>query len=373
MLSTFNSQKFKFWSFVSMFFLVFVHAYNLKYGYLESTTIPEEPLTFNAFIQYLLSNGLLRFRIPMLFVISGYLFALTDEKTTYKQRTFQRFKTVLLPYFIWSAFSLLLTFSLELFPFTKQFVEASNMMWRDETRNTLHQYKWHEWIETWIFNPPAYQLWFLRVLFFYNLLYPAIKWCVLHKWVKYVYFTILVFAWIVQIRLFFIESEGLLFFSIGVWMQKVNYDINKPKKLLNPTLWGIIFFVVATFKTLLVFSEHIPRFYFVVIHFMHKITVFSGLVFAWFASDTLVKWCMRKKYFVQLSSYSFMIYVLHAPLVVYLMYVARKYFGMYTHYRLATYIMESLVLVFGSVLIGYLLKKAAPKFYSFITGNRGVK
>lgn len=373
MLTVFNSQKFKFWSFVSMFFLVFVHAYNLKYSYLQSTTIPEEPLTFNAFIQYLLSNGLLRFRIPMLFIISGYLFVLSDTKTTYKARVFQRFKTVLLPYFIWGAFSLLLTLGLELIPFTKTFVEASNMMWVDEKRNLLQQYKWYEWLLTWIFNPPAYQLWFLRVLFMYNVLYLAIRWCVMHRWVKYVYFTILVLAWFAQISLYFIESEGLLFFSIGVWMQKVNFDISKPKKLLNPTLWGIVFFVVAVFKTLLVFSEHIPQFYFPIIHVMHKITVFSGLVFAWFGSDALVKWCMSKKMFVQLSSYSFMIYVLHAPLVVYGMYAARKYFEGYPHHRIATYFIESFVLIFGSVAVGFLLKQLTPKFYNFVTGNRGLK
>ena len=371
MLTAFNSTKFKFWSFISMFFLVFVHAYNLNFSYLQSTTFPQEPLTFNAFLQYLLSNGLLRFRIPMLFIISGYLFALGDSKP-YKQRIVGRVKTVLIPYFIWSAFSLLLTYSLELFPWSKQFVQASNMMWRDETRNTLHQFKWDEWLEYWIFNPPAYQLWFLRVLFFLNLLYWPIKWCVTHKWAKYIFFTIAVYFWIRDFNIFFIQGEGLLYFSLGVWMQKTNYNIDTPKKILNPSFWGIIFILTAVFKTLLAFSEHVPEYYNHILHFTHKLTVFSGLVFAWFASNKLVNWCMSKKYFVQLTSYSFIIYVLHAPLVVYLMYVAKAYFGQYPHYRLVTYFVESLVLIFGSVLIGFVLKKIMPKVYSFITGGRGI-
>lgn len=352
-----------------MFCLVFVHAYNLKYTYLRSTTFTDEPLTLNAFLQYLFSNGLLRFRIPMLFIISGYLFALGDYKP-FKSRIQKRFITVLLPYFIWGAFSLLLTFSLELFPFTKQFIQESNMMWIDETRNTLHEYKWYEWLLKWIFDPPAYQLWFLRVLFVLNLLYAAIRWSILHKWFKFVFLSVSFFMWLHDFDLYFIKGESLFYFSIGVWIQKNNFNIDTPKKWLNPTFWGIIFFTTAIFKTLLAFSENVPQHYYTIIHLLHKLTVFSGLVFAWFGSNGFVKWLMSKKYFIQLSSYSFMIYVLHAPLVVYLMYVSRHYFYMYDNYRFATYVLESFFLIILSVLVGFLLKKTVPKLYSILTGGR---
>jgi hypothetical protein len=36
-------------------------------------------------------------------------------------------------------------------------------------RILLHDYKWYELILRWIFVPVSYQLWFLRVLFIYNL------------------------------------------------------------------------------------------------------------------------------------------------------------------------------------------------------------
>lgn len=35
MVSTFNSKKFRFWAFISMVLLVFVHGYNLNQGYLQ--------------------------------------------------------------------------------------------------------------------------------------------------------------------------------------------------------------------------------------------------------------------------------------------------------------------------------------------------
>ena len=45
MLSTFTSQKFRFWSFISMVLLVFVHGYNLEIRYLQPWTSPNEAMT----------------------------------------------------------------------------------------------------------------------------------------------------------------------------------------------------------------------------------------------------------------------------------------------------------------------------------------
>jgi len=101
-IPSFISRKFKFWSFASMVMLVFIHGYNLNLRYLQSATTVSEPLTATTFIQYFLSNGLFRFFIPMLFIISGYLYALQDNKP-YKESIIKRLRTLFLPYLIWSA------------------------------------------------------------------------------------------------------------------------------------------------------------------------------------------------------------------------------------------------------------------------------
>src|SRR5215218_4105667 len=79
-LSNFTSLKFRFWAFVSMVLLVYVHGYNLDQTYLQPWTIPGHPMTVTAYFEYFFANGILRFRIPMLFVISGFLFAMQDHK-----------------------------------------------------------------------------------------------------------------------------------------------------------------------------------------------------------------------------------------------------------------------------------------------------
>ena len=80
-IGQFTSQKFKFWVFASMIMLLFVHSYNLNERYLRPFSIVREQLTFDSFLQYFLSNGLFRFFIPILFSISGYLYATQDARS----------------------------------------------------------------------------------------------------------------------------------------------------------------------------------------------------------------------------------------------------------------------------------------------------
>src|SRR4051812_46632142 len=120
-MNRFISQKFRFYSFVCIALLMLVHGYNLQQGYLQPFTTVAEPLTFTTFIEYFLANGALRFRIPMLFIISGYFFARRDHKP-YFERIRSRFETLAIPYFIWSAVGLAITFFLQQFPFTAEIV-----------------------------------------------------------------------------------------------------------------------------------------------------------------------------------------------------------------------------------------------------------
>ena len=106
-MNRFLSQKFKFYSFVSIALLLYVHGYNLQETYLMHYSVVKEPLTTTAFIEYFLANGALRFRIP-LFIISGYIYALQDSKP-YAERIKKRFITLIIPFFIWSAIGLATT------------------------------------------------------------------------------------------------------------------------------------------------------------------------------------------------------------------------------------------------------------------------
>jgi fucose 4-O-acetylase-like acetyltransferase len=373
MLSSFISQKFKFWSFISMVLLVFVHGYNMEQRYLQPWTNPNESFTLTSFTEYFLANGIFRFRIPMLFIISGFLYALHDQQPN-KKRIGKRFKTLLAPYLIWSALGLALTFLFELTMYDRHLIESSHVMQIDNTRMFVHDYTWQEIIGRWLFFPVSYQLWFIRVLFIYNLAYPAIRWCVIHKKGKWIFFALAFLFWLSTGGLILIEGEGLLFFSLGVWMQKTNFSIETPASWLNPLRWGIAFIALAIIKTILAFQGQvwIGNAVYPIIILLHKAVVFSGLVACWFGLDGLVRWCMNKNWFVWLSAFSFFIYALHAPWVAIAINGAFEVLQPMLGYRMITFVTLPLAIIAFSILVGALLRKTIPKVYSILTGGRGM-
>ncbi|MEI6838645.1 MAG: hypothetical protein WCK56_12680, partial [Alcaligenaceae bacterium] len=124
----------------------------------------------------------------------------------------------------------------------------------DNSRLLLHDYHWYELLVRWLFLPVPYQLWFIRVLLIYNLAYPAIRWCVTHPVARWVFFAIALLFWLGTMGLVFIEGEGLLFFSLGVWIQKTEFTIDSPGRGFRPLWWGVAFVLLAAVKTILAFK-----------------------------------------------------------------------------------------------------------------------
>jgi len=355
-----------------MFLLVFVHGYNLQVRYMQPWTIPGEAVTFTSFTEYFLANGIFRFRIPMLFIISGFLYAMHDYKP-YGQRTRKRLRTLLIPYLTWSALGFAFTWLLESFLYTRGIVSASNIVRIDESRALLHDYRWYELLVRWILIPVPYQLWFIRVLLIYNIAYPAIRWCVTRKIPGWIFFGVAFLMWLGTMGFGLFEGEGLLFFSLGVWMQKREFDIDQPKRTLKPLGWGIAFVTLAAVKTLLAFIGQpvLGKAVIPILIILHKAVVLSGLIFAWYGCNGLVTWCMERKWFVWLAAFSFMIYAIHAPLVAY---ATEAVFPLVSHlpfYRMGTYLLLPLTIIGFAIGTGALLRKVWPGLYGLLTGGRG--
>ncbi len=172
---------------------------------------------------------------------------LHDERP-YNKSIQKRFRTIFLPYLIWSAVGLILTYLIELSSYGRGIVEATHLMELSNHRILLHDYKWYEILLRWIFLPVPYQLWFLRVLFIYNLVYPALRWCVLKF--AHVFFFVIVLFWLSDISFILFEGEGLFFFSLGIWLQKNNFNIREPRKWFKPLPWAIMFVTLSIAKTI---------------------------------------------------------------------------------------------------------------------------
>lgn len=367
-MNAFISQKFRFYSFLSMVLLVFVHGYNLQNRYMQPFTIVEEPLRFTTFLEYFLANGIFRFRIPMLFLISGFLFAFGDEKP-HGIRMKKRLRTLLIPYLCWSAFGLLITFLLQQFPYIAAIVKATQLDQIGDNR-PYAAIGWGGMLLRWTLVPIAFQLWFIRSLLVYNAAYPLLKKAVLK--IPKIWFPISIFLWLTTFSFPFIEGEGLLFFSLGIWIQKTNFNIEKAPHWLSIKIWFPVFLIAAVVKTILAFHFGWSITSFIVLSLLHKTCVFAGLITMWYGADVLVKWCMERKWFVWLSGFSFIIYATHVPIVCYGIDWLFAYTNHLPNYRLIDFFLLPCIIITLAILFGFLLRKLTPKLYAILTGGRGL-
>lgn len=367
-MNDFLSRKFKFYSFLSMLLLVFVHGYNLENSYLQPFTVVEEPVTLTTFTEYFLANGLFRFRIPMLFIISGYLFAAHDAKP-YGARMKKRLRTLGIPYLCWSAFALLLTFVWQQFPATAQAVKQAQLDQLGDNR-PYTEIGLGGILFRWTLAPVAFQLWFIRSLLVYNALYPLLLKAVLK--IPKIWFPIVVFLWFTTFGVIFIEGEGLLFFTLGMAIQKSSFEIEKTPRWLHLKLWFPIFIISAALKTFLAFQFGWDITSFIILSLLHKICVFSGLVTVWYGCNKLVSFFMNRKWFVWLSAFAFIIYALHVPLVNYSTRIAFTYFSDMPYMRLVTFIVLPIIIIGCCVLTGTVFRSVFPKVYTLATGGRGL-
>lgn len=366
-LSDSVSRKMRFFSFVSMLLLVFVHGYNLNERYLQPWSFVGERMTLTAYVEYFLANGIFRFRIPMLFIISGYLFALHDN-ASFGKRIGKRVRTLLVPYFLWSAIGLMVAVVLYHWNWTRVSVLNTHLQ---PTDKTFDQYTFSNWLQA-IIWPTSYQLWFIRSLFFYNLLFPVLKAGVLKA--PKIVFPILVLLWVSHFGFFVLEGEGMLSFSLGIWLCKRNKNVAITPKWFSLRSFTILFFGLTAIKTWLAFNglrfmSGMPLS--ITLMLMHRMVVATGLLVAWYGLDHIADGAMRTKWFAYLSGFSFIIYALHVPLITYLIDPVHSIVHAFPYYRAVTFLLLPICVIAFCILIGWLLRSLLPAIYSLLTGNRG--
>jgi fucose 4-O-acetylase-like acetyltransferase len=364
-MNPFLSKKFRFYSFISMVLLVFVHGYNLHQRYLQPWSVVNEPITFTTFTEYFIANGLVRFRIPMLFGISGYLFALHDDQA-YGKRIGKRLRTLMLPYLLWSIIGLLIAVLFYDIPATKEAVINSHLQ---PVNKTFDNYTLSDWLLA-ILWPTSFQLWFLRSLFMYNLLYPwLLKGVIKMPKSLFIVFGIL---WLATFGFIILEGEGLLFFTLGIWLCKHKKNIEEVPLWLNLPFFAFLFIATCAVKTWLAFkAPGLGGYIYAVLSLLHKLVIALGLIVVWFGCDSVVSFFMSKKWFIHLSAFAFIIYALHVPLVTYLIDPAFNLINSFPYYRFCTFIFLPLLIIVFCIVVGWMLRKKLPKAYGILTGGRG--
>lgn len=353
-MSRYLSRKIQFISLFSMLSVVFIHSYNYKDSFLTPTTTISEGMNYGAMFQYFFSNALLRFAVPLFFIISGYLFYKSFEniRCSYLKKLKTRFFSLAIPYIIWSAISggfFLLLNSGKILGKLPIVVEKTQ-------ENFLFYF----------LNPPAFQLWYIQQIIIFAVLCPLIY--LLIKYTKGIIIVPVAVLWALDLH-FIINSQALFFYCVGAYFaifNKEKWAIKKdhPAFTVSITvLWvalsGIITWLAVAGNDNLVLLRLL----------LYRTNEIAGLIAVWTLFDHIFKRLIKKKIMILASSQCFIIFVLHEPLL----HVTTQLSLLgnssdISHFILYICLPVSVIAV--CIIIGMCIKKICKPVYSVLTGGR---
>jgi fucose 4-O-acetylase-like acetyltransferase len=332
----------------------------------------DESATWDRVVQYLLANGLLRFRIPILFAISGYLFAFREDgRTLHRTRVLRRARTLGVPYLAWSAIAIALTFALEQWSVTRGYVASAQLSPFQPEANFVGQYSWSQLTSRWLSEPAAFQLWFLRALLLLTALYPWLRTAVL-RWPR-TFFSIATIYWLAPGGLPFLDNEGLLFYALGVWLAVRDVNIAVTPPWVRVRLFGALWLLLCAIRTWMAFTFHdLNTPIFVAMLLLYHAAEIFGLLTAWYGFDSVAQRAMQQSWFRWLTNFSFIIYALHVPLLNYATEASLSLGASVPLISFWTYLFVPVAICATAVLGGATLRRVAPPVYAVLTGGRGL-
>ena len=274
-MNQYLSQKIKVVSLFAMIMVVFLHSYNIDIKQGQNILVFQKD--FNWFLQNFISNGLTRIAVPLFFCISGYLFVLNEkyEISEFILKIEKRMRTLVVPYLFWSVFGILLYLLLQNLPYSQGFF----------TKKQIVDYNFSEWIDAIFVNPIPYQLWFLRDLIIMVIISPLIYFLV--KKLKLFYLAVIFLFWFFNRDSIFLSSEGLLFFSTGMFLKMysipIQQNISKRKQsVFIFSLWILVLLI----KTIVRYYEYsdildivLLKKHSILCDFWHRLTLYQSIIY----------------------------------------------------------------------------------------------
>jgi hypothetical protein len=351
---------------MAMVLLVYVHAFNLHPRYLAPMTLVDEGATWDHVVQYIIANGLARFRIPMLFAISGYLLAWRDDGVfTHRTRLSARLRSLGIPYLAWSAIAIGITAALEQWAPTRELVRSAGLSPYGAALPFVSHYSVAQLVDRWLFTPAAFQLWFLRTLLILSAVYPWLRIAV-SRWPR-AFFGVAALLWV------FLDGDGLLFFALGIWLAIRDVDVLATPRWLRVPVALVVWVGLCSVKTWMAFSiDTMSTPTALIMTVVHRAGEAAGLLVAWFGMQRMAHAAMQWRRFRWLTGFSFIVYALHVPLVNYATEAVLSAGAGLAHLSLLAYLLVPLVVIATCVLVGAALRACARPVYAVLTGGRGL-
>lgn len=345
------SNKIKNISLLLMIMVVFLHSYNLDTKGLFQTLVTNK--NYNWIIQHFISYGITRIAVPLFFIISGFLFVY-DSKATLKElwtKIRKRIKTVLIPFLNWSLLAIIFYFILQQIPKAQLFF----------TNKLIINYTFTDFINTLVYKPIPYQLWFMRDLMVLVVLSPIILFLI--KKIKLIFLGIMLFFWFLNYDSVFLTSEALLFFTIGILISK-DYKLLIEQVIIAkrlPLMWLLFLILQLVF----LFHEHK-----ILAVLFSKFSILIGVPSFWILYDFINKKVDFEKNLNKITWATFFIYAFHEPFLTFIKKITFFFLGKSDLIVLLNYFSAPIITILASVFFAYILKHTLPVVYNFLTGGR---
>ena len=357
------SKKIPALSFLLTGMIVFIHGFNVNISLPHAGA--STGYTVIRFFEFFVSDGICRSAVPLFFAISGYL---ATSSLDVKQGAMQqyltllkkRFFSLLLPYLLVSGLGIGLVVLLQLFPFSRSYFNNYNV----ETTS------WSKWLQVWLISPVPFQLWFVRFLMLYFILFPLVFGLV--KYFGLAFVLVLGYLWsdfFAQnwLGISKMEVEGLFFFSLGML-----FALNLPQVFFRVGK-SFLFFLVAVwlawiaYRTYLIIQPHKDHF---AVHYHLIGYTFLGTFVLWVLYDRFHHQIENNTWIKQGAAYGFGVFLFHEPLLTILKKIIIRFMPGVELGLLVSYLVAPVLSFLIALWFSKWLHTTLPALYGVLTGFR---
>jgi surface polysaccharide O-acyltransferase-like enzyme len=307
------------------------------------------------FVINLISQGIARLAVPLFFAISGYLFFQGEWSTRlYVDKLRRRSRTLLLPFVLWNAGTLMLYALVQSLPQTRAYVSYS--VWPPIRSLSLFGYlNALIGITGFPILPP---FWFLRDLMVLVVVAPLFHFLLVRR-VGLGLLVVLGVLWGLEYwPLLWPTSEATLFFCIGSAIAIHSTDLAALDRFAVPLAW-------LTLVSLLIDAWFAGQ-----LLFVHKAMILFGVCTSWWLAGVAVRRPQVRSTLLVLSGYSFFVFAAHQPILLVLRKIAFKLASPLTDARiLLLYFLIPIVLIAFLVMIYRLFSRFFPSLAGLLTGR----
>jgi surface polysaccharide O-acyltransferase-like enzyme len=336
--------------------VVFIHNFDTTVSMVGGAIGVAHNSVWVEFVRLFVSRGVARVAVPLLFLVSGYLFFFGEWSwERYGSKLKRRLHTLLIPFLFWNLATLVVFAVVQSIPQTKIYFVGT--VWPPVYSFSFFDY-FNALLGIAVKYPIAFQFWFIRDLMALVVLAPAIHILLARKSLL-PFITGLFFLWFFSVwPVLWPSVEASFFFSLGACLFRPGMSVTYLDKF-GP--W-----ISAMFLGSLIFNSAFPD----RLPYLGKFVIVFGAPSLWWLTGLAARTVRLKALLMRLSGASFFVFAAHEPLLIVVRKITYKLFAPASGVAIISlYFLIPICLIAFLVAAHRYLLQTVPSFVSFITGS----